>query len=75
MATVIEIDNLKIENLMGSDGDMWHRVIELDTDEVLFVCKEFDYAENFALCYVQTKGMKKEIRDYALYGKLPYGEV
>jgi len=56
----IELDNLKIEQLMGSDGDMWHSVIDTDTDEILKSFKELESAMNYAELILMGQQIKKE---------------
>ena len=44
----IELDNLKIEQLMGSDGDMWHSVIDTDNNKILKSFRDLESAINYA---------------------------
>ena len=44
----IELDNLKIENIMNKDGVMVYQVLDTDTNELLFIGSKLDYAEGFA---------------------------
>lgn len=44
----IELDNLKVEQVMNKDGDMVYHVFDTDIDEILFSANNFESAINFA---------------------------
>ena len=56
----IELDNLKVEQVMNKDGDMIYQVFNMNTEEVLFTNKDFESAMNMAKTTLMVQQIKKE---------------
>jgi len=56
----IELDNLKVEQVMNKDGDMVYQVFDMDIEEVLFIVEDFNRAMNFAETKLRFINMTKE---------------
>jgi len=56
----IELDNLKVEQVMNKDGDMVYQVFDMDIEEVLFIVGDFNKAMNFAETKLRFINMTKE---------------
>ena len=56
----IELDNLKVEQVMNKDGDMVYQVFNMNTEEVLFTNKDFESAMNMAETTLMVQQIKKE---------------
>jgi hypothetical protein len=55
----IEVDNLKVEQVMNKDGDMVYQVFDMDIEEVLFTNKDFNSAMNMAETTLMVQQIKK----------------